>query len=1508
MSIGTSCKLYPLTHAQKRIWYTEQLHPGTTLHNIGGFIQINGRFDDSILKQAIQLFVQNHDGVRLQLTVDGGEIRQYVQPYRHFRIDTVDFSAEREPELALERWIERQAANVFPLYDRPLYEFATANIDGKRCGYFIKLHHVIADGWSIQLMTGEISDICERLLAGEPVQQQSGVSYLDYIEEEAGYASSKRFEKNKVYWNDKFAIMPDLPLLGSADGLAGRRQTWQMDEAASQRIQEFLDRYGCSLNTFFVALFLIDVHKTTQQEDIVIGNPVMNRSGKHKKIFGMFTSTMPFRMRCDGGMSTLDFMTAVNKELMKDFQHQKYPFDLLVQDLKGNRQQIGGLFHACVNVYGTRLSRTIGGFSLQNKEFYNGNQLYGLQLMIKQWSEDGRIELNADYKIGDYDQKQIEGMIARIMALAERVTANPEVAIGDLRLTTEEAERRLIAGYNDTAAEYPQHKTVVQLFEEQAERSPDAAAIVWDEDGSTLTYRQLNEKANQLARQLSSRGVGSQSIVAVVAHHSPELVIGIMAVLKAGGAYLPIDPDYPPERIRFMIQDSEAELFLTNLDSAADWAERDRVVDLNDPLLYAGESGNPDTIAAPGDLAYVIYTSGSTGNPKGAMIEHRGLVNYIWWAIRTYVKDERDSFALYSSIAFDLTVTSLFAPLVGGCRMIVYRDDGSDFILERILKGGKATIVKATPSHLSLLKGHGYAQCAVRAFIIGGEDFKVQLARTIYDQFDRRIDIYNEYGPTETVVGCMIHRFDPQKDTGSSVPIGHPIANMQVYVLDARLHPVPAGVEGELYISGDGVCRGYWKQAALTDSKFVPNPFVPGRTMYRSGDLARRRNDGTVDYLGRMDYQVKIRGHRIEVTEIEAQLAASGMVKDNAVISRNDDADGNYLCAYVTAGAEYDEAKLRRELAARLPSYMIPSYFVVLECLPLTPNGKLDRNALPAPRQIPLAEHGSEACLSELELQLASVYGSILGLEKIGRHDNFYHIGGDSIKAIQISSKLGELGLKVKVKHILSHPTIGQLAALDEIIKSNKTQTEKERTVCEGTIRPAPIVSWFAAQRLADPNHWNQSVFLELGTDIGRERLQQIIHELVKHHDSLRINMRMQSGDLYYNPRYLTEFGPVEEFDLSPYEAADQDEQMQRLGGELKSSMNMEQGCLLKACLFRLGKERRSRLLLTAHHLVVDTFSWLILLDDFNALIEAGENGQPFVLPAKTDSMQAWGEALERFYLREGSKEREYWEAASADGTALSFDSESCEETGDSCAEVTALLSQEETGFWLFESRRAYGTEPKDILTIALAQTVYHYTGIPRVVLELEGHGREEIDDSIDVSRTVGWFTSLFPVALTVEEPGLGEQIKAMKEQLRHIPSNGLGFGLYRYGPGAGTVPTESGKHIRLNYIGEPESATGRLFRIVHDESGADIGRLNHLTCAMELLAMIVDGQLRIKLTYSRTRYRKETAERFLERYINQIGIVLEHCRRKDARQFTPSDFDAAELSQSELDYLFKQA
>jgi amino acid adenylation domain-containing protein/non-ribosomal peptide synthase protein (TIGR01720 family) len=1455
------------------------------------------------LAAAIRRFLFRNEGIRMRLTESGGDIRQYAADYNPSCLDYADFGGYSDPQAEFDRWAAEQSRLRFTLLEHDLFSFTLFRIKDSVSGYLVRLHHLIADGWTMELLTAQISEAYTDIIrSGPPVSLEPFPSYTEYIAAEAAYLGSRRFVKDREFWRKSFESIPaEWQTPSAAESIKGERRTFELDAATAHSIRALAQRNKVSPNVVFVFLYLLYSNKMTGQTDMVVGTPVVNRAGKRAKVTcGMFTNAMPFRFTLDESQSIQETLKEIGNELSGFYRHQHYPYEQLAKDLELRRRGIDGLYQVCVNYYNNRLSTAMDGMRIENKEFYNGFQPYALQWIIREWSDLGKISFDIDYQTDRYSGQEIEAMFYAVCSLIKQMVADESVQLKRMTLLSEQARHWIQEQYNSSILRPPSSGTVVDLMEQQAQRAPGKIALRHGEQ--ELSYGQLHEKGNRLARSLRRRGVQKEDIIGILCTHSFEMMIAILGVLKAGAAYLPIDIAAPSARTRLMLQETGCRLLLTDCDAGRAMADATDILELSGGEVYAQEIGDPlRTETGGGDLAYVMYTSGSTGRPKGVMVEHRSLSNYIQWAREMYTRNPDEVFALYTSLAFDLTVTSIFTPLIAGHQIEIYdpADSEPEFVLYRILKKGTVTILKLTPSHLTLLRDADAGPGKLRALIVGGEQLSASVCRSLSDSWQQQVEIYNEYGPTEATVGCMIYRYSPL-DEHRSVPIGVPARNMRIYLLDKHLNLVPPGVEGELYISGAGLARGYLQQPALTEERFVPDPFMPDSKMYATGDLGIWSRSGSMLYRGRADRQIKVRGHRIELAEIEAALLEQEGIRQAIVALRSlEDCDRPVLCAYIVIAdnnsTDLVPDAMQRNLRQRLPEYMVPAYICAVNHIPLTLSGKADIEALALPRKQADSLRRPFLPMTAEESILQAVMREVLHHNALTLAADFYELGGDSISAIQVSSKVRERGYRLSMRDIMEYPQMEAMAG--RMIAAVAERVGQER--CTGYIKPTPITRWFMAQAFPQPGHYNQSVTLHFRQPLRPEVIEAAFRAVVGHHDMLRVNYDPVTGLLFYNERHADHPHPIRQADVSGLSPQEQKTVMTRIGRELKSGFDLARDLLIAGCLFQLAGGRY-RLLLTAHHLTVDALSWRIMLADFNTALEQLTEGKAICLPNKTHAYQRWAEGMNAE------------EDDGAGAGALSLPAAGSGPEQDHCGEnqpvsAEARVPQAITDDYRCSLNQAYHTHMEELLLIALAQSMTRLTRQELVQVELESHGRQH-QNGLDISRTVGWFTAMSLIQLKVPSRAeVQQQIKSLKEQIR--------CGLRRERESKASWTSGRGKHapkavpdelIRFNYLGQLSvDVNGAFYSVEVSLQDDDLASCNVKNGLLELNSYLHEGCLHIKMRCGQGTFQGFRLTELLQAYIQCLLQLFEHCHGTAQSHFTPSDFDTADLSQADLDFLF---
>ncbi|MFN6501577.1 MAG: amino acid adenylation domain-containing protein [Nostoc sp. DedQUE01] len=1047
--------IHPLSFAQQGLWFINQLTPDSPTYNIPIIITFQGCVNLTALQDSLNEIIKRHEALRTSFTVVDGQPVQVINQALPLTLDIEDLRSLSQGESAGRTLRERiqQAQSLarefaqqpFDLSAQSLVRAKILHLNDKNYQLLVTLHHIIADGWSISLLIKELAALYEAFSLGKSPLPELPIQYGDFANWQRKSLDGDRIQRLLNYWKQKLSgeltvlqLPTDRPR-SPVQTFNGAQAKLVFSQTLTKELKNLSRQQGVTLFMTLLAGFKTLLYRYTGQTDILVGSPIANRNrAEIQSLIGFFVNVLVMRTDLSGDLSFEDLLARVKSTALEAYTHQDLPFEKLVEELKPSRDlSYNPLFQVMFvlqNVPKPNLS--LSDVSITYEEGYNGTSKFDLTVFMED-SDEGLIA-TCEYNTNLFNADTINRMLEHFETLLESIVSDPKQNIADLQLLTPSEIRQLLVEWNNTKTDYPRDKCIHQLFEEQVEKTPNAIAVVFE--NQQLTYRELNNRANQLAHYLKKLGVKPEVLVGICIERSLLMVVAVLGILKAGGAYLPLDPAHPKERLAFILEDTNSPVLLTQ-ESLIEKLPTDDIkvicLDSHWQKIAQEFSENPVCKTDVANLAYVIYTSGSTGKPKGTLIPHQGLLNYLSWCTQAYTVELGKGTTVHSSLAFDLTITSLFSPLLVGRQVELIPENHSIESLGNALRQeSNLSLVKITPAELLLLSGQlSSTEVAgiTRAFIIGGENLLTE-SISFWKKFAPNTMLVNEYGPTETVVGCCIYRVPKDEIESSSVPIGQPIANTQLYVLDEYHQPVPIGVPGELYIGGAGLARGYLNRPELTAVKFIPHPFSnePGARLYKTGDLARYRADGNLEFLGRIDHQVKVRGYRIELGEIEGLLGQHPKVQEAVVLMREDIPKNQRLVAYFVANSETapTTAELRNFLKEQLPEYMLPSVFVELKALPLTTNGKVDRRALPIPDgDRPELEEVYVAPRSEMEQAIAKVWQEVLQLENVGVNDNFFDLGGHSLLIVQVNNQLRTIFKQdIPVVTMFQNPTIHSLA------------------------------------------------------------------------------------------------------------------------------------------------------------------------------------------------------------------------------------------------------------------------------------------------------------------------------------------------------------------------------------------------------------------------------------------------------------------------------------------------
>ncbi|WP_210015437.1 non-ribosomal peptide synthetase [Pseudomonas palmensis] len=1510
-----------LSYAQQRQWFLWQLEPQGAAYNVPTALRLKGALDVEALRRSFEALVARHETLRTTFSHADGQALQVIHAAAPFalHVDAVQVPAGADRQALIRQWVETETRRPFDLESGPLLRVKLLKLGDDDHVLVLTLHHIVSDGWSMPVMVEELIRFYEGYRLGQPVQLPAlPIQYADYAIWQRHWMEAGEQTRQLGYWTEQLGGDPavlELPLdrpRPAIQSQAGASLAIELEPGLAGALKGLAREQGVTLFMLLLASFQALLHRYSGQPEIRVGVPIANRNRvETERLIGFFVNTQVLKAEFDLDTTFQALLHQVQRTALAAQAHQDLPFEQLVEALHPQRSlSHSPLFQVMYNhqTQGRNARHSLPGLTVEGLEWEQHSAQFDLTLETVE-TEQG-IGASLNYATALFDASTIQRLASHWRQLLQDVVAQPQKRIAELALLDAQ-EQQQVQAWNRTEAGFDRERCVHELIAAQAQRTPDAPAVLFA--GQTLSYRQLDQRANQLAHRLRERGVGPDVLVGLALERSLEMVVGLLGILKAGGAYVPLDPDYPQERLAYMIQDSGIGLLLTQptVQLPASSAVERLMLEPGAAWLAGCELGAPQLHMQPDHLAYVIYTSGSTGKPKGVAVRHGGLANHMHWMQQAFAVQPEDRVLQKTAFSFDASVWEFWLALIGGAQLVV-AEPGLVLDPQRFwqqVSEQRISILQLAPSLLhALLPDRGAGQMdSVRLLAMGGEALSAALSEQVRAGWGGQL--VNLYGPTEATIDSTFHVLSAQLQAGT-VPIGRAVANVRLHVLSDALGVTPFA-RGELYIGGDSLARGYLNQPALTAERFVPDPFDTsaqgGARLYRSGDMTRYRADGVIEYLGRADHQVKIRGLRIELGEIEASLHQHPAVRE-AVVLAVDGPHGRQLAAYLVASdglaANPEQlASLREHLKVRLPEYMVPTHLLWLDALPLMPNGKLDRKALPEPDTSQL-QQAYVAPQSELEQRIAAIWAGVLKLEKVGLTDNFFELGGDSIISIQVVSRARQAGIHFTPKALFQHQTVQGLAS---VARLGEQAQHIDQGPMQGQALLLPVHQYFFDEAIPEQHHWNQALLLRPGQALKAPVLDQALQALLTHHDALRLRYTRQADGAW-----AAEYGaPTAAGEALWTRTLDDADALQALCDTAQRSLDLERGELLRAVLATLP-DGSQRLLLAIHHLVVDGVSWRILLEDLQSAYTQLAAGQVVNLPPKTSSTQAWAQRLQA-HAADLQGELAYWSSELAGASAeLPCDNPQGSLQNVHMARAQTRLDQATTRQLLQQAPAAYRTQVNDLLLTALARVVARWTGRDEVLIQLEGHGREELFDEIDLTRTVGWFTSMFPVRLSPVD-SLDGSIKRIKEQLRAVPDKGIGFGALRYLGDAqarealAALPVP---RITFNYLGQfdasfaDEQGEGGFFTPARESAGDSQSSEAPLGNWLSINGQVYGGELTLSWSFSHRMFAESSIQTLAQAYTAELQALIAHCIAHDTAGVTPSDFPLARLTQAQLDSL----
>lgn len=1455
---------YPLSAAQKRLYLQYEFDKLSCGYNMPRVVKLEGHLDEGRLKNAFHQLIARHEVLRTSFRMINDMPVQQIVNHIDFEIEV--FTATEEEAVPL----IREFIRPFDLARAPLLRVGLIATGPWEHILMADMHHIITDGLSEDILIRDFM-----ALYNNETLPALNIQYKDYAEWQQSADHQQEISHQKTFWQNEFAaevtplaLPTDYPRPVSRND-EGRSESFELSGEEVSGLRQVAEGEGVTMFMLLLAIYNILLGKLGNQEDVVVGTPTAGREHPDlEHMMGMFVNTLPLRNFPSGEKEFRDFLSDVRQRTLNCFENQDYPFEEITGRLHPAGDNSRHPLFDVVFAYQNFGVTDFGIPGLKVKPFRREQTTAKFDMTLFVYDSGDRMVLEVEYATALFTAATIDRFVAFFRRILTTVVADVRVKIAAISMLSPEEERRILHEFNNTKTEYPADKTIADVFEAQADISPDAVALM--EGIDSVTYRRLNDRANQLAHLLQQKGVKEGDCVGVWASRSMDAVIAMLAVLKAGAAYLPLDPAFPATRLDHMLRDANVKIVL--------YQSGCRHLPDYDALMVnigsAGQAGpvvNPVRRTTPADLAYVIYTSGSTGVPKGVAVTNRNVMRLV--KNTNYVSLGASTRILQTGApVFDATTFEIWGSLLNGGTLCLA---DNDIILDAALLDEALQQYQINTLWLtsSLFDQHVRANTglfrSLQYLLVGGDTLTpatINQVRALYPD----LQIINGYGPTENTTFSVCHRINTTYET--NIPIGKPVSNSTAYIVNRAGYLQPVGVPGELYVGGDGVARGYLNNGQLTAEKFIPDPFVPGGRLYKTGDIARWLPDGTIAFMGRADNQIKIRGFRIELEEIKHKLSRHPSVAD-AVVLAIANQNSKYLVAYYVASQEVDASLLRAFLADQLPDYMVPACYVPVPAIPLTPNGKVDRKALPAP--LPVTTKVHMAPQTHEEKLLVAIWEEVLGVKNIGLTDDLFALGADSLKSIQIRLRIQAAGYDVSVRDILSCKTIQELSGK---ITADNAAANKGAIVGKAAVTPHQ--ARFFRQQHTDRQLFSQSVLLHFAEGISTGAVTTIFKKILEQHDALCTVFKEVNGEMVQEHRGGDIPLSLEEKDMKSI--PDPQPELAAACRRIQENIDPLKGPLMKLGLFHFRDG--SRLLIAIHRLVIDESSWRTLLDDFDLLYQQVQKNEELSLPMKTDSFLSWSRYIQEY--RKGRafiKSKLYWDNISAQpATFVKRDKDGVGHPAGDSETASVLLDSATTSRLLTDVHHSFSTEINETLLTALLISLHRQCGEKTIKVDVETSGRIPVRREINTTRTIGWFSGHYPVVLTLSEHDLSATMAGVKQVLKKVPNNGMDYLIYKYQHQDGSADNaESAGDSRVCFRYQPPffpDLAGKTYRI-SDEAVREVVSHGHdRDYDWIILAKVTGGQLQIGVTYSAGQYKASTIHRFLQWYKESLTSIVDDC------------------------------
>ncbi|MCU0467731.1 MAG: amino acid adenylation domain-containing protein [Arcicella sp.] len=1511
--------IYQLSPMQEGIYFHGLMDESSTTYCEQMNYKLRGKLNTSLLEKALRMLVQRHDVLRtifnhkkadvpLQVVLKDRDISLYFEDLRNLNTDEIQ-------QKFLQDFKKSNQQIAFDLTKDVLFRVSVFQLEDEIFEIIWTYHHIILDGWCVSILLEEFLEIYNSLLENRPLRLASSKPFRNYIK----WLGELNQEDMRKHWE---VCLEEYDTVANLNGGVYNFDATTVDRTEeilktlskekTTQIRTFATHNRMTVNSILQSLWGVVLAKNNQREDVIFGTVVSGRPPEMagiENMIGLFVNTIPTRIRFGNTTTLLQLLQTTQQNYLSDIPHQYYPLSKIqaISTLKNNL--IDHVFVYENFPISERLKQLSATNDVEERlEIIEAKShdvgKFNFNFVVY---EEDELRLSLQFNPAVYSEIFIEKISHQFIQLIDILMADANTVISKISLISE-SEKLHQLQLNDTFKSYIPNSTIHQYFRNQAKNTPNSIAIINDE--SFYTYAQLDALSSHFASILVNKyqiNVGEK--VAVYMPRSTESIICLLAILKIGGIYVPINADAPFERVSHVLGDCSAKAIITHrkenypINLSLIQIGVEEIVtnsESNETELYTFEN----TVVKPSDNAYIIYTSGSTGKPKGVPIRHESLLSRILYHTHYIGIKEEDTILQFASHSFDASLVEIFMAFLSGGKIVIASDEQKENItsLIQLIDKYQVSVAIIPPAYLKILNKNPLP--SIRKIISTGE------AATIEEMlfYAATKDCYNGYGPTETCVGASFHKIDLSLTDfyrkQKSIPIGKPFADTKIYILDQYANLIPTGMKGEICVSGIGLSDGYLNDVSLSDKKFIKNPYQTDSTdgrLYFTGDLGYWNESGELIYCGRKDNQVQVRGIRVELGEIENIIQSFPNVKNVVVLPKKNADETTILVAYVEVENMPSQNEWRNFLRNYLPEYMFPTFFVEITQWDLTKTGKIDRKKL-ALKDIDITnEKAFQAPQNEKQRKIVEIWQEVIGKEKISIYDNFFEIGGDSIKAIQIVSRLYRLQFKAEVKDLFQFPTVEEFA--EKLIDLNENISQ---SAIVGTIPLTPIQKEFFLTEIENKNFYNQSVMLKSEKRILKEDVKYVFLRLTTHHDALRMSYLRKSEEyIQVNNDVWADF-EVDEYDFQNDE--NPHESLTNRANSIQSSLNLSKSPLIKVTLFRLPDA--DRLLIIVHHLVIDGVSWRILLEDLDSLFQQISNKEPLLLPLKTDSFSKWATELTKYANSEKFLlEKEYWKTI--ENCQVEALPKSNHQQNDFPKLKTVHISLEETQTknLLQKVHHAFGTEINDILLTTLGLASKKVFGHNNTLLTLEGHGRENILADINISRTIGWFTTTFPVIINSQwSDNFAKQIMENKEMLRQIPNKGIGYGILKYLTDSchkEDINFKSTPQIVFNYLGQFDSDIPKsVFSIAQENAGETHDSDDTPLHQLSVLGAVMNHKLDLSFNYDSAYFSEKTIESLANNYHQILLELIDFCVQKKDKSLTISDLTHKKISSENLEKL----